>query len=138
MAGWLFYLFIVMMIVPFGGSAQYNIARNVGFVSCGIRAINHQMIIAKVITAINLQMIIAKEIIVTNHQTMIAKETIATLQNQVTNHVQEKNAMTMISLLQHHHINLSISMSIKRQHLLIYQHGHVGQVGQKQVVLLKK
>ena len=45
MAGWLFYLFIVMMIVPFGGSAQYNIARNVGFVSCGIRAINHQMII---------------------------------------------------------------------------------------------
>ena len=29
MAGWLFYLFIVMMIVPFGGSAQYNIARNV-------------------------------------------------------------------------------------------------------------
>ena len=47
MAGWLFYLFIVMMIVPFGGSAQYNIARNVGFVSCGIRAINHQMIIAR-------------------------------------------------------------------------------------------
>ncbi len=47
MVGWLFYLFIVMMIVPFGGSAKYNIARNVGFVSCGIRAINHQMIIAR-------------------------------------------------------------------------------------------
>ena len=47
MAGWLFYLFIVMMIVPFGGSAQYNIPLNVGIVSCGIRAINHQMIIAR-------------------------------------------------------------------------------------------
>ena len=47
MAGWLFYLFIVMMIVPFGGSAQYNIARNVGFVSCGIRAITHLMIMAR-------------------------------------------------------------------------------------------
>ena len=81
---------------------------------------------------------VVKEIIVINHQMIIAKETIAALQNQVINHVQEKNVMTMRLLLQHHHINLSISMSIKGQHLLSSQHGQVGQVGQKQVVLLKK
>ena len=103
-----------------------------------IIVINHQMIIAKVITVINHQTMIVKVITAINHQMIIAKETIAALQNQVINHVQEKNVITMRLLLQHHHINLSISMSIKRQHLLSSQHGQVGQVGQKQVVLLKK
>ena len=41
------YLLIVMMIILFGGSAQNNIACNISFISCGIRTINHQMIITR-------------------------------------------------------------------------------------------